>query len=1211
MMRDLAKYRAAYHSSAANFDNTAHLTTSGSDLPWISGGNKREWVYVDLGVISEIYSVVIHWGKDFAISYDLEISDDGNAWTRTSTVQGKSEGAVETTISKKARYLRVLCNDCSGEHYVIRKIEVFGVNSLNWEIPPMTEPCPDGMQRLTGGNWKVCRASEVQVDGKILASGGYDDSGWLAATVPGTVLVSYLNAGAIPNPDYDGYQFQISDAYFTADFWYRNRFHIPEDKRGRRVFLNFDSINWKADVYFNGTYLENALIHRKRSIEGAFIRAKFDVTDIVRFGEENYLTVYIYKNDTPGEVTTQALAFGPGANGGLLGADNPTIHAAVGWDWLPTIRGRNIGIYGDVTITYGGDAELIDPWVETHIPLVWEKTSVATENLMERSGVRIDCRTDTLRDWCGSEGDSFVVDFGEALPLGTVTLLWGSQAGGAAADMESRHPDLFKLETSTDGSKWLNFDAYQGGEINTQWFGTIKVEPHEGTDVHEGHSVSDSVQGSTAVVPIDLSRFGQGKIDLQLFSPQMTRYLRFTVVKRRELNGKPVDTRVNELRVYAESPQQVEQSMSREFELDTSHADLTLHTEIRNRASKPMIVELCGKIMPGDIAFSREVSIGPGKTESVDIPIVLENPRLWWPNTYGEQFLYTAETELRINGVVSDAKSFSFGVRRFDYPIDGGILTLYCNGVRIVAKGGNWGMDDGLKRDTARVLDDKVRLHAEANMTMIRNWVGMTNHPGFYEACDKYGILIWDDFWLANPVDGPEPNDVAMFLENAADKIRRVRKHAALVLYCGRNEGYPSEEINAGLAELTKTLDDTRLYISNSAMTPVGSGGGYALAMPGGNRGIKQYFDDVSSPVLRSERGIPNVPSLESLRKCLKPEHLWPINEIWALHDWTYHMNGPANTYMHALQSYLGGDFEIPIDRIQEAEPKESDPVYQEYKIAIEKMCQEAGEVWTIEDFSRAAQLINYDNHRGMFDALAARRTSGLLMWMSQSSWPSFIWQTYDFYLDTNGGYFGTKAGNQPTRAVFDPRNNGIILANATPNRYEDVVVTIEIFDIKGNPVSTKKYKIPALEPDTYGQQLDTVDFSASRTDIVFLRLIIYNKAGEVLGRNVYWHNRKDYQDYRELNLMPKAVVDIEASAPEILDNGNIQYVLTLKNCNIPALGVRIRLTCEENGSEVLPVFYSDNYMTMMPGEMRTVTAQFDPARLHGTPKWSLSGWNI
>ena len=1208
MIRDLAKFRSTLHSSAKNYDNTAHLTTFDIDLPWISVECGEEWICTDLGTVSSVSEVAVCWAEDFAEQYDILFSDDAVTWHTAASVVGAADTCVKTKVNGTARYVKVLCKVCSGTEYAIRHLSVFGENDLTYVLDPMPAPNADGTQPLTGGNWKIIRASQIEEDGTCLASPKYDDDAWMPATVPGTALVSYLRAGAVPDPDFDDNQFQISEAYFTADFWYRNRFVIPTEKQGQRIYLNFDAINWKADVYFNGVLLENPVKGRKHSIEGAFIRTKFDITALAKTGEENYLAVYIYKNDNPGEVTTQGLAYGPGPNGGLLGGDNPTIHASVGWDWLPTIRGRNIGIYGDVYLSYSGAVELVDPWIDPKLTLISESAANPAEDLMLGENVKMIGIDGALEDWRGKTGDSFVVDLGKNDTLGAITFVWGSEAGGPAADADSRHPELFSLESSENGTDWVNFDAYPGGEMEMRWFGMVKLEAREGTPAFEAHAGSDSVQGSTASHTVNFGN--RGPREFRFFAPQKARYFRFTVTKQRELNGKPVDTRINEIRAYAQSPEQVEQGMKHSYEIDFSHADLHLHTELHNRSDAPVTVELRASVTPGDVSFRETYTVQPGETLPTKLTSVLENPHLWWPNTYGEQFLYTASVEVVVDGKISDTKTFRFGVRRFDYPIDGGLLTLYCNGTRILCKGGNWGLDDGLKRDTAKVLDDKVRLHKEANMTMIRNWVGMTCHPGFYEACDKYGVLIWDDFWLANPFDGPEPHDPDMFLENAEDKIKAIRSHASLALYCGRNEGNPNEILNPALAELTGKFDGTRIYVPHSAAAPVGSGGGYSLAKPDETHGVKQYFNDVSSTVIRSERGVPNVPNLESLKRFLRPENLWPINESWALHDWTYHMNGPANTYMQTINIYLDSDVEVPVDRVQGSAPKDEDPVYQAYKAAIAEMCAISGEKWTLEDFSRAAQMINYDSHRGMFDALAARRANGLLMWMSQSSWPSFMWQTYDFYLDTNGGYFGTKAGNQPTRPVFDPRDNSILLANAAPKSYENVTTTVEIYDLCGRKVSEQTFTTELLEADAYGEVITTADFSASTTDIVFLRVVLTDGEGNVLGRNTYWHNRKTYSDYRALNTMEKANASLSVLSVEETEDGQLRYTLQVANSGAPALGVRVRLT-DADGNAVLPVFYSDNYLMMMPNETAVITAEFDADRLTGDPAWSLSGWNL
>ena len=1209
MTRDLARFRRAFHSSAANHDNTAHLTTSDAPMGWISAGGEEEWLAVDLGAQSQITAVQVRWGEDFATNYRVQVSRDGSAWLDAASARGAANALVKTPVSAAASWVRVLCLESSGEKYAIEKIHVLGENDLSPALPPLPAPGADGAQRLSGGNWRICRAEQVHGEAGAISAPGYDDGAWLPAVVPGTALVSYLEAGAIPDPYLDDNQFQLSEAYFNADFWYRTHFPANPGWAGKRVWLCFDAVNWKADVYFNGVLLPNRAPGREHSIEGAFIRSEFDVTDLLRTGEENVLAVLVHANDTPGQLTPQGLAEGPGVNGGSLGADNPTIHAAVGWDWLPTVPGRDMGLYGEVYLRCTGDLKLEDPWMQTDLELLQDSGVNPARDLMQGEDVRVDGQPGPWREWRGREGDSFTVDLGRASTLGGAYLTWGTEAVGGAADFESRQAERFCLERSLDGKNWVSFDAYPGGEVELRFFGKRPAKPREGSASYEGHAGSDSVQGGTAVVPVDLSMFGRGVVEQRIFAPQQGRYLRFTVLRQRRLNGNPVDTLVRDVRVYEQSPEQVEQGMKHHYELDTSRAALTLRAGVRNAGAKTLSATLQVTVEPGGLEAELPLEVAPGASVSPEIPMVLEQPRLWWPNTYGEPFLYTCCVRLLAEGRLSEEKTFRFGVRRFDYPISGGLLTLYCNGTRVLCKGGNWGLDEGLKRDTARSLFDKVRLHAEANMTMIRNWVGMTGHKAFYEACDRYGILIWDDFWLANPFDGPEPNDAEMFLENARDKILAARGHAALALYCGRNEGDPNPELNAGLARLTRELDGTRLYFPNSASAPVGSGGGYALAMPGGDKGVKQYFNDVSSTVIRSERGVPNVPELTSIRRFLRPENQWPISESWALHDWTYHSNGPANSYMLAAQSYLGGDFPVPVDQMHPFGPRD-EALFEAYRGALYRMCADAAEAWTLEDFSRAAQLINFDNHRGMFDALAVRQANGLLMWMSQSSWPSFMWQTYDYYLDVNGGYFGCKAGNQPTRPVFDPRDEGIYLANATPRRFEAVSTLVELFDLDGSPVSSRRVENGALEPDAYGVFVTKADFSAASTDVVFLRLTLLDEGGEPLGRNTYWHNRKTYQDYRAFSAMPAADVRLTPMGREETEDGEMRFTFYLTCSDCPALGVSVRLADVE-GNPALPAFYSDNYLTMMPGDSATVSVAVAKDRLPEKPAWTLKGWNV
>jgi hypothetical protein len=423
------------------------------------------------------------------------------------------------------------------------------------------------------------------------------------------------------------------------------------------------------------------------------------------------------------------------------------------------------------------------------------------------------------------------------------------------------------------------------------------------------------------------------------------------------------------------------------------------------------------------------------------------------------------------------------------------------------------------------------------------------------------------------------------------------------------------------LRQRTREYDGTRIYFPNSAGDPVGSGGGYAIAaMPNRNdgKGIREYFDEVPNVTLRSECGIPNVPSLESMKKFLPEEKLWPINESWALHDWTYHMNGPANTYMDALQLYKPAAFAVPTDNVRGQKPDPADPVFVQYKKEVLEMVEDAGKAYTLMEFHRIAQLVNYENFKGVYEGLTVKRSNGFLMWMSQSSWPSFMWQTYDWYLDTNAGYFGAKAANQATHAVWDPRDDSIVLSNFTPNTYTDIVTNMKVFDLYGKLVSEQTWSTSNLGPDAYGIRLATAtdDFSKSSTDLVFIRLTVKNRSGRVLGDTLYWHNWKDYMRYESLNGLPEVRVRAAVSPKSTVDGdigkGNNLYTITLSNnSSTPAVQTRIRTISSVTYEDVLPAFYSDNYFSLMPGEKKTVTVEFNPKHLKGgQPVFELSGWN-
>ena len=1268
---------------------TYYETLAGFDSYWASKTAGTEWVYVDLGAASTINGVKVSWGGNYATAYSIQTSDDAQAWNTVYTGEGVKDGSSIVAIQPavRATYVRVLCEESSGPNYMIRELKVNGINDVDYKLAPLPAPKADGTQYLTGGNWKLERASivsryaavDVKETGERLSKSGYDDSSWLPATVPSTTLVSYLNAGAIPDPFYDTINMDISDTFFTTDYWYRDSFVVPAAQEGKDVWLNFDAINYRADIFFNGQYLpNNTNPERAKSIEGGFIRGKFDVTDYVNYGGENYLAVFIQMNDTPwcyttgdlnnvipvisnslnvGAATTitayiaryvsdQGLAIGPWPNGGNLGADNPTFHAAAGWDWMPTIRGRDTGIYRDVYVTYTGGVEMLDPWMVTDLDIRESDTNlgntvqaqaaytvsnitvpagqaaIGTQYLFDR-----DLLDPVDRVWLGDNSAAnpgFTVEFAAPVTARIAAINWGEVYPNQA--YESQNATRFTLEASADGVTWRNFDAYSAAGTTPASDGTASFT---GTNLVNVIS-AESATGTGTVIPF--------------------RFLRFTTTQKLTSQNSTqgiVAPKIVEIQLYNVTRSALNLSGVQTYTLDDRWAYLTFKTEVKNNRDSDATATIKGTISPSGLSFSRTVSVPADSTIQVDISnIVMANPQLWWPNTYGDQPLYTATVQVEVGGQVSDSKVFNFGVREFTYNLNSGAtnrLAIYCNGTFILAKGGNWGMDDGMQKDDAERYDNKIRLTAEENLTMIRNWVGQTYNKLFYDACDKYGIMIWDDFWLANPYDGSNPKDRDMFNENAIDRVKVSRSHPSLTTYVGRNESNPPTTPNfantnlvTSLTRITTEYDGTRVYYSNSAGAPVGSGGGYSIPdyrATGNSQGMKQYFTNVSSNVLRSERGIANVPTAQSIRKFVSPANQWPISESWGHHDWTYFMNGPANTYMNALKSYMpllnqtGDDTwgrgnittgvfpGASVSGFSGQNPHPDNPLFVTYKNNFTPFLTDLAKWYTLDEFSKTAQMINYENHKALFQALTVTRANGLLMWMSQSSWPSFMWQTYDYFLDTNGGYFGVKNGNQPTQITWDPRTNIIYASNFTRNEYVDLVAELKIFNLNGVLMTTKTYPIRTLAPNAYGVNLDTITdaMAASNTDMLFIRTTLKTAAGEVLGENTYWHNRATYLANQALATLSTVELDMAiAGQPQALANGNLLYTLVFKNNNsVPTVQTRVRTISEATGEDVLPTFYSDNYFALMPGETKVITAEFDPKYLEGGDViFQTSGWN-
>ena len=930
---------------------------------WMSAGLGEEWVSVDLGARCTFDRVTLSWIAR-AAEGSIQGSDDGIAWHE---IHPLSAGATSVTddihlaTPARTRFVRVLMTRPSSPHgYILSEFEVFGRGGPIPQPKPAQTPTPEGRLDLAGGGWKLQRESQVQNPGVVISKAGYKDPDWVVATVPGTILTSYLNAGALPDPNYGQNQLHISDSFFYSDFWYRNEFTPPAAAPGQQQWLNFDGINWKANVFLNGESLGR--------IEGGFMRGRFNVTGKLIPGQPNAIAVRVEKEATPGSAKQKTFE-SPGPNGGAPGADNPTYHSSIGWDWIPTIRGRNTGIWGDVYVETTGAVTLENPFVHSTLPL----------------------------------------------------------PNTASADI------------------FVEVDL-----VN-----------------HANSAIQGTLRGSFGSIPF-------------------------------------------------------EQAVS----LDAS----------------------------GRTA----VKLSPSTHKALHI----ENPELWWPVGYGDPHLYDVTLSFEADGKVSDKTAFKSGIRQMVGTEDGGKLRLFINGRRFIPRGGNWGFSESMLRYRAREYDASIRYHREMTFTMIRNWVGQIGDNAFYESCDRHGVVVWQDFWLANPWDGPVPNDNALFLSNTRDTILRIRNHASIGLYCGRNEGYPPAPIDAGIRADLERFHPGIHYIGSSADGVV-SGHGPYRALP------TEYYFEHADTFFHSEIGAPNIPTIESVTAMMPQADLWPQALTWGLHDFC--LNGAQG----------GKTFRATID-------------------------QDYGGAHSAEEWITLAQFVNYEVYRAMFEATSQNRM-GLLLWMSHPCWPTFVWQTYDFYLEPTAAYFGCKKACEPLHIQWNRATGMAEVVNLSAGNVTGLTAKVEIFNLDGTSKSTQTATLDSSEDSV--NPVFALQFPAGLTPVHFLRLTL-TQCSQIRSQNLYVRGHEE-GNLRALRELPQTKVQTTTTTERRSDKWFLSTVVN-NTSSIPAVFVRLKAVRETSGDRILPVIYDDNYITLMPGEQRTIQTELNHADTRGErPRMDVSGFNL
>ncbi len=569
--------------------------------------------------------------------------------------------------------------------------------------------------------------------------------------------------------------------------------------------------------------------------------------------------------------------------------------------------------------------------------------------------------------------------------------------------------------------------------------------------------------------------------------------------------------------------------------------------------------------------LTQPVTLSPFEKKTVSLnPLAVKNPRLWWPNGIGEQPLYDMNLSFEIGNQVSDRERLRYGIREItsDKCPDNGGRRFFVNRQKIYVTGGNYINSDWLLRLSPERYRDEVRFHAEMNLRMIRVWGGaLVERPEFYNACDEFGILVFQDLWGSGDCNGAwedptkmdsrerrweYPDNHDLFIASVEDQVKMIRNHPSLCFWCGANEWPLAKDIDQCLRkEVFPQLDPERLFVSFSTDTLFtrnylgdNGDGPYGIQEP-------EWFFSFRSHPFNPEAGSVGSPEVESMREMMTEQDLagFPRKGFTRNYTWRYHKD---LGYGDHLERY--------------------------------------GEVKDIETYCKYAQVVNYDQYRSFMEGWASHMWdwyTGILIWKTQNPWTSLRGQMYDWSLDVNASLYGTRKGCEPLHAYYNPVTRKAGLLNTTLKDYTDLSIVARIYNLEGKLLWEKETRASS-KANTVQELLD-IPVPEGIQGAYFLRLALNADVP-----NIYWLTTEP-KDYTSLSQLPKSRPDIKTEIKK--EGSNFVGTVRLSADSQISFFNRIKVFDRETGKRILPVHYSDNYITLMPGDQQEISLEF-PANL-------------
>lgn len=636
---------------------------------------------------------------------------------------------------------------------------------------------------------------------------------------------------------------------------------------------------------------------------------------------------------------------------------------------------------------------------------------------------------------------------------------------------------------------------------------------------------------------------------------------------------------------------------------------LTVKTALVNHTSEIVSGTLVGKI--GTNEFRYPVKLNPNETKDLTLTsneiasLYVKNPKLWWCNNLGEPNLHKLSLRFETNKKISDSDEIIFGIREIDtYFTPEGHKGFILNGKKILIKGAGW-TDDIFLRDTKQSLETQLQYVKHMNLNTLRFESIWGTSQDVYDLCDKYGILAmvgWSCQWewieyLGKPCDAfggiQTEADVNLALESLTDQIYWLRNHPSIFVWFLGSDKLPKPELEIKYKNLISKIDNRPYLLTAGTRTsevsgPVGvkMNGPYEYVSPNywfedTKNGGAFGFNTETSPGAA-------IPSLESIKKMIPEDKLWPINAAW-----DYHCT-------HSLVAFKNLDVNT---------------------INLENRY---GKAKDLKDYLKKSDALGYEAMSGMFEGFRARipQSTGLIQWMLNSAWPSFYWQLYDYYLLPTSSYYATRKANHIEQLIYDYAKNEIVAVNESLNSEQNLKAQIQVFDFNSKLLKTEivPFNINSISSKSI-LKLDNY------SEDVFLDLKLLDEKGIQIASNFYWLSGKkdvfdwektfwgntplkEYADFTKLNELPKSEINTKFETKTIGEN--VELNVTLENTNSKMAFFTNLKIIDTSGNTLFPVFWDDNFVSILPNQKRTIKCTI-PQNLISNTKTQLviSGWNI